>query len=126
MRFIGFPAGQADISLSQAGQTASLTTPVPAESVFAEENCFYLKLSAEQADWQGVSSTMGKLNGTDLGWGFAPPVYRRWVKASGDGDDRIQTQGMDNATFSENLFVDANADVYRMRNGPSRWFAAPA
>lgn len=117
MRFSGFPNGPASISVKQAGQSAELSTVAPPSSDAGIENCFFITQGAVAENWRGLSTTIKEVSGVALGYGFAPPMFRRLLQAEVAHPNRIMTPEVKDFTYAAPAYLGATADVYRMSNG---------
>ena len=117
IRFSGLPAGIADTTLRQAGQTAQITADIPAEPVFAERDCFFLRSQPSSQNWLGLSSTTVPGIGYRLGWGVAPPVYRDILRVGKDAPNQIVSNGFSDSVITPLVYIGGQADIYRIENG---------
>lgn len=117
MRFSGLPAGTADVTLRQGGQTASINATIPAEALSAEKNCFYLQNAPSAENWEGMSVTTKDVEGFGLASGMYPPVYREVQQPTIGHANRIITDRFSDGEFTEDVYIGGTADVYRIQNG---------
>lgn len=117
MRFTGLPAGQASVSVQQAGQQSSLTASLPALPLVGERNCFVLGHQPVQEQWEGMSVTTFTVEGQGIGSGVYPPVYRDVAQVTTGHPNRVINDGFSDDTLMPSTYVGGTADVYRVRNG---------
>lgn len=117
MRFSGLPAGAADVTLRQSGRASSINATIPAEPLSAEKNCFYLQHVPRALNWQGMSVTTKDVEGSAMGGGMYPPVFRESVQVTTGHAHRVISDRMSDATYTHEVYAGGTADVYRVRNG---------
>ena len=117
IRFSGLPAGQATLSVQQAGQQASVSTALVQPPLVGARNCFVMGNEPVADNWTGMTVTTKEVEGQRMAFGMAPPVYRE-VKTVTTGDaNRIISTSFDDKTITPETYIGGTADVYRIRNG---------
>ena len=117
MRFSGLPAGQASLSVQQAGQQSTLSTTLTNPPLVGERNCFVVERAPVADNWTGMTVTTKDVDGQRIAWGMAPPVYREVAQVSTGDANRLISSGFNDKTITPETYIGGTADVYRISNG---------
>lgn len=112
-RLEGFPAGSADVTVTQSTASASATATISAATTPLGGEAAYLQQPTQS--WNGMSVTVGAIGN---GWCAAPttPGILRVATISQVSGRRIDL-GIDDNSYTGAAWIGAQADVYRIADG---------